>query len=270
MAPADEPTLVAEPAAEVPAAEPPPNSQKAAWIVAGVATAIALIAAMIAVSAVMRDKNNNNANSLNAAAGFNAAGFNRPVTGTIQSIKGSSFTVKEAGFNGQTATAEVTTSNKTTFREMVSGALSDLKVGDSIVATGTTTDNVFTATQVNQNTGQRNFARAGTFANGAPPQGNFGGNGGGGPRFFQGNGNGGEIRVGQITKIDGATITVSAFDGSSVTINTTASTTYRVSKTTTLKQLKVGDTVRVFGTTSGGKTAATEVTKGAGDGPLAA
>ena len=266
MAPEDEPTLVVEPPVEVPVAAPAQNSQKAAWIVAGVATAVALIAAMIAVSAVMRDKNNNT-NSVNAA-GFNAAGFNRPVSGTIQSIKDSSFTVKETGFNGQTSTADVTTSDKTTFHQVVSGALSDLKVGDSIIATGTTTDNVFTATQVSQNTGRRNFARAGNFATGAPPQGS-GGADSGGPRFFQGNANGGEIRVGQIAKIDGTTITVTAFDGSSVAINTTATTTYRVSKTTTFKGLKVGDTVRVIGTTSGTKTAATDVTKGAGDGPLA-
>jgi hypothetical protein len=236
---------------------PPPNSSKAAWIVAGVATAVALVAAMFAVSGVMQDKNDN-ANGLNAA-GFNAAGFNRPVGGTIQSIKGSSFTVKETGFNGQTTTTQVDTNDKTTFREMVSGALSDLKVGDSVAVTGTTADNVFTATQISETTGQVNVVRGGGpqfNSNAAPPQG-----------FRNGDG---DIRVGEISKVEGDTITLNSFDGTAVTVKTTANTKVRVSKTIALKNLKVGDTVRVFGTTNGNKLTATEVTKGAGDGPLGA
>ena len=232
-------------------APPQPNNSKAAWIVAGVATAVALVAAMIAVSAVMH-KDNNSSNNLGAFAGFN-----RPVTGPIQSIDGSSFKVQGV---------EVDTNGKTTFHQMVSGALDDLKVGDTIVATGTTTDNVFTATQINQNTAQRNFVRnanRGNFDNGAPPQG-----GPGGGRFF-GGANGGDARIGQITKIDGATITLSGFNGADQAIATTASTTYRVSKTATLKSLKVGDRVRVIGTANGSKVTATEVTKGINSGALA-
>jgi Cu/Ag efflux protein CusF len=244
---------------EITEAPPQPNSSKAAWIVAGVATAVALIAAMIAVSAVMRSDKNNNTNANNLGA---FAGFNRPVAGKIQSINGSSFKVQGM---------QVDTTSKTTFHQVVRGSLSDLKVGDTIVATGTTADNVFTATQINENAGQRNFIRnadgnRGNFDNGAPPQGGPQGGPGGG-RFF--GGTNGDARIGQITKIDGVTITLSGFNGAEQTINTTESTTYRVSKTATLKSLKVGDSVRVIGTTNGNKVTATEVTKGVNNGALA-
>ena len=243
-APPEEPSDATPPA-------PPANNSKPAWIVAGVATAVALIAAMIAVSAVMRD-HNTNANTVNA--GFQN-GFNRPVAGTIQAIKGSSFTVKETTFNGQSATTQVATTDKSTFRRMATGKLTDLKVGDTVTIAGTTTDNVFTATRISEANGQANVVRNG------PAQ--AGGATGGGPRFFR-NG-GGDMRIGKITSIAGDTITLSALDGTTVTAKTTASTVVRVTKTITLKSLKVGDQVRVFGTLNGSKVTADEVTKGADD-----
>ena len=238
---------------------PQPNSSKAAWIVAGVATAVALVAAMIAVSAVMRadDKNVN-------ASNFAPAGFNRPVAGTIQSIDGSSFTVKETRFQGQSATTRVDTNSKTTFRAMVKGAVSDLKVGDTVAVTGTLADNIFTASRISEaNIGRGNvFSRA---VDGGP-----GGARGGGPRSFGGPGGNGNARIGQITKIEGDTVTLSSPDGSSQEVKTTESTTVRVTKTIAFKNLRAGDAVRVIGTPNGNKVTATEVTKGADDGPLGA
>jgi hypothetical protein len=242
--PPEEPSDPAPPA-------PPANNSKAAWIVAGVATAVALVAAMVAVSAVMRD-HNSSPNTLNA--GFQN-GFNRPVGGTIQSINGSSFTVKETTFNGQTATTQVATTDKTTFRQIVTGKLTDLKVGDTVTIAGTTADNVFTATRINEANGQANVVRNG------PAQ--AGGATGGGPQFFR-NG-GGDMRIGKITSIAGDTVTLAALDGTTVTAKTTATTVVRVTKNITMKSLKVGDQVRVFGTMNGSKVTADEVTKGAND-----
>jgi hypothetical protein len=243
-APPEEPSDAIPPAA-------PANNAKAAWIVAGVATAVALIAAMIAVSAVMRD-HNTNPNTVDA--GFRN-GFNRPVAGTIQAINGSSFTVQETTFNGQRATTQVATTDKTTFRRMVTGKLSDLKVGDTVTIAGTTTDNIFTATRISEATGQANVVRNGPAR--------AGGATGGGPQFFR-NG-GGDMRIGKLTSIAGDTITLAALDGTTVTAKTTASTVVRVTKTITFKSLKVGDRVRVFGTVNGSKVTADEVTEGAGD-----
>jgi uncharacterized protein DUF5666 len=197
----------------------------------------------------MRDDNTNTTNSP-------PAGFNRPVAGTIASIKGSSFTVKETTFNGTTATTDVATTSKTTFRQLVSGALSDLQVGDTVSVTGTTTDSVYTATRISETGAQTGVFSAGS---GGPPQGSAGG----GPQFFR-NG-GGDMRIGKITKVEGDTVTLAALDGTTVTVKTTPSTTVRVNKTIALRNLKVGDNVRVTGTASGSKVTADEVTKGADD-----
>jgi hypothetical protein len=250
---------------------PAPNNSKAAWIVAGVATAVALIAAMVAVSAVMRDDNSDS----NVPAGFQSAGFMRPVSGKITDIDGSSFKVQETSPNGTRTTTEVETSKDTTFRESVKGALSDLGVGDTIAVSGTTADNVLTATNINETAAQTNVVRSGPGGGGPvfrSGDGSFGAQaapppvgGQDGPRFFQaGNGT-----IGKITKIEGDTITLDGFGGQSVTVKTTSTTNIRVNKTIKLSNLKVGDTVRVFGPMSGSKIAANEVTKGVTDDALA-
>jgi hypothetical protein len=228
-----------------------------------------LIAAMVAVSALMRDDNANT----NLPAGFQAAGFNRPVSGKITDIDGTSFKVQETAPNGEKTTTEVDTSKDTTFRESVLGSLSDLAVGDTIAVNGTTTDSVLTATSIVETAVQTNIVRGDgpmVFNGGdAPPRLFEGavpdGAQGGPPRVFRA-GNGG---IGKITKIEGDTITMDGFGGQALTVKTTSATTVRVNKAIKLSNLKVGDTVRVFGPTSGDKVAANEVTKGVTDDALA-
>jgi hypothetical protein len=261
-------TEVVEVEPTAPTPPPPANDSKAAWIVAGVATAVALIAAMIAVSAVMRDDNG----KTQLPTGFQSAGFSRPVAGEISSIDGKSFKVKETTANGDTTTSEVTTNDKTTFRQSVDGALSDLAVGDTVAVTGATADNVVTATRVVETAGQATVVRGdgpGPGSGGGPIFNSDGAGGaqGGPPRVFR---NGaGNMSIGEITKIEGDTITMSTFDGSTTAVKTTSTTTYRINKTIALRNLKVGDTVRVFGPVSGNKVVANEVTKGALDDALA-
>jgi len=257
--------LTEAPPEDAPAAPPlppaAPANSKAAWIVAGVATAVALIAAMFAVSATMHTDNANN--GLNAA-GAQFAAFNRPVAGTIQSLKGSSFTVKEQTFNGQSATTKVSTNDKTKYRALVDGKLADLKVGDTVSVVGTTTDSVYTATRITEADAQANVVRGGgprfgTANVGAPPN----GGGGGGPQFFR-NG-GGDMRIGKITQLEGDTITLSTLDGQTQTVKATPSTVVRISKRISRSNLKVGDRVRVRGAVNGSKVTADLVTKGADD-----
>lgn len=243
-----------EPAPTVPA----PASSKPAWIVAGVATAVALIAAMVAVSAVMRE--DDNANKL--PAGMQAARFNRPVAGEITSIDGTSFKVNETFPNGDSQMTTVKTDRDTTFRESVDGSVGDLAVGDTVAVSGTTDDDVFTATRITETATQANVFK------GERPGMAFEGGGerSAPPRVFQaGPGN---MRIGEITKVEGDTITLAALDGTSLTVKTTAATDVRINEKITLASLKKGDEVRVIGSMSDDEIVASEVTRGALDDAL--
>ncbi len=104
----------------------------------------------------------------------------------------------------------------------------------------------------------QNLGAAGPGGAGGP--GAFGGRGGfGGP----GGGNGGTI-----ASIDGATIKMTTFDRATVNVTTSASTVVTISATGTLADVKVGDNLRVAGTTSGTSVAAVSVTD-SGTSPLA-
>src|SRR5205085_5392503 len=110
-------------------------------------------------------------------------------------------------------------SKDTTFRQSVSGALSDLAVGDTISVRGTTADSVMTATRITETAAQANVVRGGgpVFSSAGPQDGvAIGPGGGGGPRVFQADP--GTMRLGEITKIEGDAITLSAFDGATVTV----------------------------------------------------
>lgn len=89
-----------------------------------------------------------------------------------------------------------------------------------------------------------------TAGQGGPGQGGPGGFGG-----FGGRGNNGTI-----ASIDGATITMTTDAGATVKVITSASTTVTVSSTGALGDVKVGDNVRVAGTTSGTTVAADQIT----------
>jgi hypothetical protein len=65
-----------------------------------------------------------------------------------------------------------------------------------------------------------------------------------------------------VKSIDGTTITVESADGSTVTVSTTADTTISVTKTITLGDLEVGDTVTAMGETDGSTVTADTVQKG--------
>lgn len=78
-----------------------------------------------------------------------------------------------------------------------------------------------------------------------------------------GGGSGG-LTSGEITSIDGSTVTLKASDGSTVTISTTDGTTVRTTTDATVSDLGVGDTVTVIGETdSSGTVTARAITEGA-------
>jgi len=74
----------------------------------------------------------------------------------------------------------------------------------------------------------------------------------------------GGLTSGEITSIDGSTVTLKASDGSTVTISTTDGTTVRTTTDATVSDLGVGDTVTVIGETdSSGNVTARAITEGA-------
>jgi hypothetical protein len=152
----------------------------------------------------------------------------------------------------------------------VSGALSDIKVGDRVTAMGTPAgDNTLTAARITD-TGAMNAIGFGG-----------GGAGGGGRRFRNGdnpNGNGAppsslpnggtrpdpnSFANGTVKSISGTTLTVTDGQGVTKTVDTTGSTTYSVLKTVAINDLTTGQIVIIQGkTNSDGTVSATNVVQG--------
>ena len=253
-----------EAALETPAPPPPPpptaNTAKT-WAIASVVAVVALVAGVLGVKVLDKSEPAQAVNTQDAGTFAQ-----RPTAGKITSISRSTFKVAATDFNGASSTVNVTTSKSTTYTEAVSGAVSDLKVGDTVVASGTTTDGVLTATRLSQAELRASRATSNRGANdapnGAPPPGAI--TNGNGPGFNQQSGPSanGNVTVGAVKSITDGVLTLSAPDGTTTTVKTTADTAVIVNKTIAFKDLKVGDSVRVAGTATNGTVAATDVTKG--------
>jgi hypothetical protein len=192
----------------------------------------------------------------------------RGAAGTITAIDGKTLTLETRDFSGDTGTTKVVTTDDTKFTEMVDGKVSDIKVGDNVLVTtdDTTGAASVTATNIVDNGDQQaGFfrQRSGAAPDGqAPPDGQVppDGQNGTGPGF-RNFGNGG-FRAGEVTSVDGSTITIKTVQGDTVTVATNADTKISVTKEISLKDLKVGDTVRAEGTTNDGTVTADSVRKG--------
>lgn len=108
-----------------------------------------------------------------------------------------------------------------------------------------------------------NIAGSGTQNQDAAGPAGVGGPGGAGRFDGRGGGN-----AGTIASIGGSTIKMTTQDGTSVNVTTSASTTVSLSTTGALTDVRVGDNVRVVGTTSGTSVAADAITD-SGTSPLA-
>ncbi len=212
--------------------------------------------------------------------------------GTIQSVNGSTIVVK----NRSNKTETVQTSASTTVTEAVKGSLSDVKVGDHVVVLGSTSGSSVTASQIVDNgTASNPSGPGGSGGSSGPPGGqqapngasgssssgsssSNGPSGSGGPPSGpssqsgsnpsgssapSGNGPpGGAPTMGTVTAVNGSTITVQTTSGSSVTVSTSASTTVLVTKTGSVSDLTVGEQIMVRGTSSNGTITATSIREG--------
>lgn len=153
------------------------------------------------------------------------------LTGKVMKVDGTTLSVQQS----DNTTISVTTTADTAVRKLVAGALTDLKAGDIVTVDGSKTgDNAYSAKSVT--------------SLGSVPGGGGGGNGGGG------RGQGGPPAgatapavTGQIKSVSGGTIMVQAFDGSTATVTTTATTMVRTQQSGTLGDIKTGDTLLIQG-----------------------
>jgi hypothetical protein len=271
--------------------ETPPPAKKPmwkSWLAAGIVAAAFAVGAIIAVTLtghhgagndavqISSTDNNGNTSSGDPNTGQNGTGNggqfarrfqDRGAAGTITAIDGKTLTLETHDFSGDTGTAKVVTTDDTKFTEMADGKVADIKVGDNVLVTtdDTTGAASVTATNIVDNGDQpAGFfrPRSGNGADGqAPPDGQTppdGQNAGPGLRNFADGG----LRAGEVTKVDGSTITIKTVQGDPVTVATNADTKISVTKTISLSDLEVGDTVRAEGSTTDGTVNADSVRKG--------
>jgi hypothetical protein len=200
-------------------------------------------------------------------------------SGQITAIDGTTLTVKDR----RNQSVKVTTSDSTRVTIEKTVTVSDIASGDRISVTGTKSGTTVAASRIAitdlqlpaPGSGSQSGTTPGSGPNGSQngfgPPGGF--NGRGGPPATDANGNPinranrrpGGFTFGTVTKVDGGTITISGFDGSTTTVTTTSSTTVTKSVQGSFSDLKVGQTVRATGATgSDGTVAATSINEGSG------
>ncbi len=283
---------------DTPVAPPPPARSGASartWIIAGVVTAIVVVGVIWFMS---RSDSNSTASSAAPAAAGQGGGRGFPgASGTITKINGSTITVKA---DDGTETKIVTNSDTTV---TLSGdvKVNDIAVGDQLTVTGTVDGTNVTAERINDmgdvqvgqgrgqggQNGQQDPNGTGNFTPPTDANGNIIGRGQGGQNGQQGGpngsmpnggslpnggsipngapgGQGGGMTAGQVTAVDGNTITMTGRNGSTYTVTLSSSTTITKSRIGKVSDLKVGDIITAFGqSASNGELTATRISQGA-------
>jgi hypothetical protein len=162
----------------------------------------------------------------------------------VATVGTNSFTL--TSHDGTTVTVDVSPSTTYADPAVSSASLADVKVGTHVAVFGTDNANTVAATKVAIGDGH---------GPGAP-----GGPGGSGPR-----GGTPPATFGTVASVGSNTFTVTAHDGTTVTVDVSSSTTYREFGVTSasIADVKVGTQVAVFGTETGNTVTATTVGIGA-------
>jgi hypothetical protein len=171
-----------------------------------------------------------------------ASSVSGSVVGAVSSIAGSTFTIKSQSTS--TGSSKVKLSSKTAITKQAVGALTNLKVGDCVRASGTAGGTAVDATQVvitgvtaNQCTGGFGRANALQQAAGATRAGGFTPSGG--------------FAIGTISAVKGSTLTVTGrFGAKSVVLS--SKTTVLKTVATTASAIAVKECAFVRGTSSDG------------------
>jgi hypothetical protein len=227
-----------------------------AWVAAGA------VAAVVAVGAgfVLGNQSDDGAGAP-AAASTDASGNTASVqrgsfpggmgtAGTVSAVDGSTLTV-----TGQDdAETTVQTTDETVVTRSAEGDLSDLAVGDQILVMGETSGDAVAAQRIVDSGDEEatvGFGPAGGPPSGTPPTGTVteGELPDGQAPPTGGADQPGAPTSGEITKIDGDTITVKTDDGT-VTVTTSDDTEVSTTETIEVSDIAEGDTVVVMGETA--------------------
>ena len=170
--------------------------------------------------------------------GHFGTGMRPGVFGTVSAINGTSITVTSTNKKTNvTTTYTVDASGATVTKSGAASSVSTIAIGDTVMISGTITGNSVVAKNIRD---------------GIPTQGK------GGMENFQGDGN--PVIAGTISAINGSTITITNKSNSTYTV-TASNATFRKPGITsaTISNLVVGDTVVIQGTVSGNSVMATSV-----------
>lgn len=181
--------------------------------------------------------------------------------GTIASIDGTTLTVE----GDDDTTTTVTTDDDTSVTDTADAELADIAVGDTVSVLGEADDDgVVTADRIVEG----DLAGAPMIRQGGPPDGAMPPEGMEPPEGMappggavRSDGPGGAT-AGEVTAIDGDTLTVTTDEGDEVTVVTTGDTTVTVTTEIAVSDLAVGDTVAVMGTEDGDAVAAESIRRG--------
>jgi hypothetical protein len=260
--------VVEQPASAEPPPDPPAHSpgetsptpaapKPARRIIAAlVAAAVIGVGGFVGLNAVKGHKTaaatvtSASANGARPPGGPGGAG--RGTNGTLASVSGSTFIVA----NQDGTSTKVVTDSSTRITMSVAAAVGDVKQGDNVVVTGTSTGSNAIAAQ------RISVRDAAAPAPGAPTNG-----AGRGARPGGGTAPAGSFAAGSVTSVSGGTLTVKDASGTAWTVTTSTSTTVTKAAPTTLSALVIGQPVQVMGAKANdGTVTATSVQQGNGGG----
>jgi hypothetical protein len=239
----------------------PTRNRKPIMVAAGGAVA----ALTIAIGAFVMHGGSSTAKTNATATSSASANPGRPgarpgTSGAIASKSGSTLAVTNAA--GQRVT--VVTKPSTVVTRTMPGSSAEIKVGDHVIARGTTTGTAVAATGVTD---------LGTNppVQGAFPGRNGGGNGaapnGGTPSGAPNANAATRGSQGTVTAVNPSGFTMTDANGTSMTVSTNGSTTFNVTTNSTVDSLVVGEQIQVNGSTgSDGTVTATAIRVGVGGG----
>jgi hypothetical protein len=272
------------------------------WVLAGVGAAVIAAASVAGITVASSHSSASTPASAQSGPGGLAGPGGRSGgighLGTVVGVSGSNLTMKATTpGSSSTSTITVKTTSSTSVTEAVTGTVGQIRTGDHLLISGTTSGTKVAATRIEDRgtaaLGVGGFggtppagAPSGSASStqgppaGATPSGSSGSSTAGPPRFAGGTGGppgmggtaspGGAPLTGTVTAVDGSTITVKSTAGTTYTV-TAGAATVTVDRTITLADLSAGEAVMVQGATGNGVITATSIRTGvAGVGPAGA
>ncbi len=185
---------------------------------------------------------------------------NKPQTpgifGTVSAINGTSLTVTSKGFGTSTASTvySVDASNAVVMTNRATSTLSAVVVGNSVMVAGTVNGTSVTATKINLNSDMTGF-KGGDNEN---PGKGFDKKNASSTDMMEGNGQ--PIIGGTVSAVNGTIITITNKSNTSYTIDATNATTTKKGSIISVSDIAVGDSVLVQGAINGTSVTASIIT----------